>query len=50
MGLPKATNVRQAKLFFQVALGVPRNLERISEADPKAGEMVNKALEGILWQ
>jgi hypothetical protein len=50
MGMPKATNVRQAKLFFQVALGVPRNLERISEADPEAGEMVNKALEGIVWE
>ena len=50
MGMPKATNVRQSQLFYQVAIGVPRNLERINEADPKAGEMVNEALKGIVWQ
>jgi hypothetical protein len=50
MGMAKATNVRQAQLFYQVAAGVVRNLERINEADPKAGAMVNEALKGIVWQ
>jgi hypothetical protein len=50
MGMPKATNVRQANLFYQVAMSVSRNLERINQADEKAGEMINDALQDIYWQ
>jgi hypothetical protein len=50
LGMPKATNVRQAKLFNQVATGVVHSLERIRQADSKAGELVDQALQGIYWQ
>jgi len=50
LGMPKATNVRQSQLYFQVASGVSRHIERINESAQKAGEMINKALEGIYWQ
>lgn len=43
------TSNRQARLFRQVALGVVRNSDRIREADPQAGELIDKALEGIYW-
>jgi hypothetical protein len=49
-GMVAATNVRQMQLFFQVAAGVVRNMDRIRETDPKAGEMVDEALQGIIWQ
>jgi hypothetical protein len=50
MGVAKATNVRQMQLFFQVSAGVVRHLDRINQADPKAAEPIDKALEGITWQ
>jgi hypothetical protein len=50
MGMPKATNVRQAKLFSQIAGNVSRNIERINQADAKAGELINEALKDIYWE
>jgi hypothetical protein len=50
MGMPNVANVRQAKLFYQVAAGVPRHLERINETDPQAGQMIGEALKDIYWQ
>jgi len=49
-GMVVATNVRQMQLFFQVAAGVVRNMDRIRQTDPKAGDMIDKALQGIIWQ
>lgn len=50
LGMPKATNVRQSQLFFQVAAGVSRNIERINQTDEKAGQMINEALKDISWE
>jgi hypothetical protein len=50
LGMPKATNVRQSQLFFQVAAGVSRNIERINQTDDKAGQMINEALKDISWE
>ena len=41
------TNNRQMKLWKLVAVGIPTAQDRIRESDPKAGEIVDKALEGI---
>lgn len=43
------TNYRQASMFEQIGDNARRQLERIREADPKAGAIVDAALEGIVW-
>jgi len=46
-GMGNVTNFRQASLFEQIGDATRRHKERIREADEKAGDIVDKALEGI---
>ena len=46
-GMGMVTNARQAGLFQQTGDAARRQVERIREADPKAGAIVDKAVEGI---
>jgi hypothetical protein len=46
-GMGNITNFRQASLFEQTGDAARRHTERIRNADPKAGEIVDKAMEGI---
>jgi hypothetical protein len=46
-GMGNVTNFRQASLFQQTGDTVRRHMERIREADMKAGDIVDKAMEGI---
>ena len=46
-GLGGVTNFRQASLWEQSGDAARRQLERIREADPKAGAIVDEVLEGV---
>lgn len=46
-GMGRITNYRQANLFRQTGDSARRQIDRIREADRKAGEIVDKAVEGI---
>lgn len=46
-GLGRITNNRQAKMFQQSGDSARRQVDRIREADAKAGAIVDKALEGV---
>jgi len=46
-GMGNITNFRQASLFQQTGDAARRQTERIREADAKAGDIVDKAMEGI---
>jgi hypothetical protein len=46
-GLGGVANFRQASLWEQSGDAARRQVERIREADPKAGAIVDKALEGV---
>jgi hypothetical protein len=46
-GMARITNASQAKQFQFVGDSARRQVERIRQADPKAGAIVDKAVEGI---
>jgi hypothetical protein len=46
-GMGRITNFRQASLFEQTGDAARRQTERIRAADEKAGDLVDKAMEGI---
>jgi hypothetical protein len=46
-GMGNITNFRQASLFQQTGDAARRQQERIRTADPKAGDIVDQAMEGI---
>jgi hypothetical protein len=46
-GMGNITNFRQASLFQQAGDAARRQTERIRTADAKAGDIVDKAMEGI---
>jgi hypothetical protein len=46
-GMGAVTNFRQASLFQQTGDAARRQTERIRAVDPKAGAIVDKAMEGI---
>ena len=46
-GMGRITNFRQATLFEQTGDAARRQTERIRAADEKAGDIVDKAMEGI---
>ncbi|MEX0612868.1 MAG: hypothetical protein WD738_22650 [Pirellulales bacterium] len=46
-GMGNITNFRQASLFQQTGDAARRQTERIRETDAKAGDIVDKALEGV---
>ena len=46
-GMGRIANFRQASLFQQTGDSARRQVERIREADPKAGAIVDKAVDGI---
>jgi hypothetical protein len=48
-GMGNVTNFRQASLFQQTGDAARRQVERIREADEKAGAIVDKAVEGIAF-
>jgi PleD family two-component response regulator len=48
-GMARITNHRQATMWMQIADGARRQTERIREADAKAGAIVDKALEGVIF-
>jgi hypothetical protein len=47
-GMGGITNSRQASLFQQTGDAARRQIDRIREHDPKAGAIVDKAVEGIV--
>ena len=48
-GMARITNHRQATMWMQIADNARRQTERIREADAKAGAIVDKALEGVIF-
>jgi hypothetical protein len=48
-GMGRITNYRQAGLWEQTGDAARRQVERIREADAKAGAIVDKALEGVVF-
>jgi hypothetical protein len=48
-GLGRVTNYRQANLWEQTGDAARRQVERIREGDAKAGAIVDKALEGVVF-
>ena len=48
-GMARITNHRQASMWMQVADSARRQTERIRETDAKAGAIVDKALEGVIF-
>ena len=46
-GMGNITNFRQASLFEQTGDAARRQTERIRDTDAKAGDIVDKALEGV---
>ena len=48
-GMGRITNYRQAGLWEQTGDAARRQVERIREEDAKAGAIVDKALEGVVF-
>jgi hypothetical protein len=48
-GMGRITNFRQAGLWEQTGDAARRQVERIREKDAKAGAIVDKALEGVVF-
>ena len=48
-GMGRITNYRQAGLWEQTGDAARRQVERIREADAKAGAIVDQALEGVVF-
>jgi hypothetical protein len=48
-GMGRITNYRQAGLWEQTGDAARRQVERIREGDAKAGAVVDKALEGVVF-
>ena len=46
-GMGRLTNYRQASIFQQTGDSARRQVERIREADSKAGDILDKALSGV---
>jgi hypothetical protein len=48
-GMGRITNYRQASIFQQAGDSARRQVERIREADAKAGVIVDTALQGVVF-